>query len=82
MALTFKNLTFWSAEHPKHQLESLRAVTVQHSESRALNDCAICHGIAAAPTAAESTQHSFARVNLPTEGQRALPINKPYKFTI
>lgn len=30
----------------------------------------------------ESTQHSFTRVSLPTEGQSALPINKPYKFAI
>lgn len=52
MALTFKNLTFWSAEHPKHQPESLHAMAVQHSWSQALNDCDICHGIAAAPTAA------------------------------
>jgi len=30
----------------------------------------------------ENTQHLFAGANLPTEGQSALPINKPYKFMI
>lgn len=30
----------------------------------------------------ENMQHLFARVNLPAEGQSALPINKPYKFMI